>query len=569
MLSTAERHLQRLVPHCAHANAILKKTVDKGTGWYSIGNIKPKEIILSVPAASWLPYSSNFASMEAARNSEQFIQVVQNLIKNFKEVNMKASNDEDLKKLESSIHLAVKLMLDCDDNDVYLSALVSQTKDPSYVPLPITVATKDSSVLSPLNGTIAHKAVKERQLMYSYFADQLFGVGSPSADRFVWSMSQILSRALSFPASRSTGVGGMDSEIVPFTLVPMLDFVNHSSSPNAKYEYCGQQHQFTLYPLREINEDEEITISYGEERSNASFFALYGFVDKSNTILGTFQYSLQALFVRSDARDNVDRQGLSNHRLITTLNNWKLNRCSMVVEGKQEASADADIEVSDAVISISFTADLAIFQYLDQLGRAATLPVSGSEHAGFELTKPEEATAFVTSFRAAFEDVLHNSRVCVLRCEDVLACIDSGASADVDAVEPDFRRVLTLIQEKKYIHQSTAVSIDRVNATAVGAAGGLVSGSGGVHKGIINMRNEVSAVGLLIKYIDREKLRSLVAAVDGVCVDNGQYSPGSIQLRSYAQDIATAEREYWEKMLQHLKKYLVLLLAAAETDSSS
>jgi len=546
MLSAAERQLQRVVPHSAHANAILKKTLDKGTGWYSIGAIKPTEIILSVPAGSWLPYSSNFASMEATRNSPQFIGAVENLVSKFKAVNSKtAESGGSWQKLEASIHLAVKLMLDCDDDNAYMNALLAQTKEPAYVPLPITL--KTSPAFSFLEGTSALKAVKERQLMYSYFADQLFGAGSPRSARFAWVMSQVLSRALSSPANRSAGGAPTpESESIPFTLVPMLDFVNHSASPNAKYEYCGRQHQFTLYPLRQIGEDEEITISYGEQRSNASFFALYGFIDKDSSILGTFQYSLQILFAKLSS-DEESMHPVSGE-LTTYLNSWKLDQSSIVVEGGgvdgiTSASGEAAvgvIEINDALMSVSFTADLNIFHYLDQL-RPSTVFDTGSETGESDW---DSAATFVEAFRAAFEDVLHSSRICVLRCEDVLSYGETMSNTD-------FRETLKMVEEKRYVEQ------------LVSASGTGTGGSTRIGAGVISLRNEANAVSRILEYIEKEKL-ALLAPTDTTCSvrDAEPTAPGLLQLQSYCQDLAAAERLYWVKMLAHMESYLVLLLAA-------
>jgi hypothetical protein len=521
MLNAAERQLQKLIPHHAHGNAILKKTLEKGTGWYCIGKIKPGEIILSVPAAAWLPYSTKFASMEAARNSSQFIQSVHKLVSDFKEVNIKADGGADVQKLESSIHLAVKLMLDADDNDPYMSALVAQSREASYVPLPITL--KNSSELKILEGTSAYKAVKERQLMYNYFADQLFGAGSPNAAKFVWAMSQILSRALSSPPHRSAE-SVVESESVPFTLVPMLDFVNHSLKPNAMYKYCGKQHQFALHPLREIEDEEEITISYGEQRSNSSFFALYGFLDLDNNILGALQYSLQARFSSPSAGENS--------AMVTVLNDWKLDQCSVVVRGDGadggKPPSGGVLEISDASMSVSFTADRTIFHYLDEL--ELRVP------AGTANIAPADAAAFAQPFRAAFEDVLHCSRICMLQCEDVLV---SDRSGHAGLSEDGFRAALALIQGRKYILAS-----DR-----------------GVESGIISLQNEVAAVCSLVEYIEKEKLVPLASAAE-VVVGGDNASSGRKLLESYCRSIVSAERSYWQKMLVHMESYLVLLLAA-------
>ena len=108
MLGGPEKRLLLATQHYAHKCVSLRKTADKGTGWLCKGPIKKHETILRIPASSWLPYSADFAAMEAAKNSPTFVQTVKQIVKKFKTVNEKSINagTMQLDKLEASIYPA-------------------------------------------------------------------------------------------------------------------------------------------------------------------------------------------------------------------------------------------------------------------------------------------------------------------------------------------------------------------------------------------------------------------------------------------------------------------------------
>ena len=67
----------------------------------------------------------------------------------------------------------------------------------------------------------------------------------------------------------------------PLTLVPYLDFVNHSSTPNALCKYEETNRSFVLESTQDICEGEEIFINYGNNtKTNNSLIFLYGFASK-------------------------------------------------------------------------------------------------------------------------------------------------------------------------------------------------------------------------------------------------------------------------------------------------
>jgi len=68
-------------------------------------------------------------------------------------------------------------------------------------------------------------------------------------------------------------------------MVPCLDMVNHSSSPSAYYEENGKDQSVVLLlrPGCEVSGGDEITISYGDQKSPAEMLFSYGFIDSGST----------------------------------------------------------------------------------------------------------------------------------------------------------------------------------------------------------------------------------------------------------------------------------------------
>lgn len=68
------------------------------------------------------------------------------------------------------------------------------------------------------------------------------------------------------------------------SMVPCLDMANHSSTPNAYYEQNSNDSvALLLRPDVELSLTSEITISYGELKSEAEMLFSYGFIDESST----------------------------------------------------------------------------------------------------------------------------------------------------------------------------------------------------------------------------------------------------------------------------------------------
>ena len=117
--------------------------------------------------------------------------------------------------------------------------------------------------LEELKGTSVFESCMKRSVFWRDVYRRLGDVVD-SEDEFLWSVSQVLSRAVS----------GKDR---PFTFVPGLCCFNHSENPNAHIYF--NKNTFEIRASRDIDGvDNEITISYGENRSSANFLTQYGFV---------------------------------------------------------------------------------------------------------------------------------------------------------------------------------------------------------------------------------------------------------------------------------------------------
>ena len=65
------------------------------------------------------------------------------------------------------------------------------------------------------------------------------------------------------------------------TLVPYLDLLNHDNNFNTWFIYDEKREGFSLYAVRDIEKEEEITISYGR-LNNIYLYSMYGFTIKDN-----------------------------------------------------------------------------------------------------------------------------------------------------------------------------------------------------------------------------------------------------------------------------------------------
>eukprot|EP00854_Cymbomonas_tetramitiformis_P020091 gene20091-24051_t len=68
---------------------------------------------------------------------------------------------------------------------------------------------------------------------------------------------------------------------MPFTLVPIFDFLNHSNAPSALHRFNADSGMFEVVAIRPIAEGEQVSTSYSM-LSNDKLLYKYGFTIPDN-----------------------------------------------------------------------------------------------------------------------------------------------------------------------------------------------------------------------------------------------------------------------------------------------
>ncbi|KAI8904100.1 hypothetical protein EDD86DRAFT_92142 [Gorgonomyces haynaldii] len=136
-----------------------------------------------------------------------------------------------------------------------------------------------------LRGTGLDSAVEAKDLKL-FHEFQSLGLDKIDCDQFAWADFIYWSRCMETPAGT--------------VIVPMIDFCNHSLTPNAHWELeNGSMHLITNHDLEQ---GEQITISYGEKSDNELLF-LHGFALAQNTFL---ELSVSPPFIEYQMEEDED-----------------------------------------------------------------------------------------------------------------------------------------------------------------------------------------------------------------------------------------------------------------------
>jgi hypothetical protein len=186
------------------------------------------------------------------------------------------NNPVQAEQLVKSIAMAV-ILISKGDTSSYVTFLRSGAYPQNAIALPHMLQMEPSLFINCLlSGTTLQRDVMIRRQMFEYVAKQMFGAAvsifptyrrneTAWKDDFFFAMSAILSRGLSGPD-------------MPLSMVPLLDLANHSDHYNAQHCFNQRSGCFELVSLKDINDNEEVSISYGEGRDSNSFMLLYGFL---------------------------------------------------------------------------------------------------------------------------------------------------------------------------------------------------------------------------------------------------------------------------------------------------
>lgn len=261
----------------------LQNIPDLGFDLVSKGSIPAGSIILSVPKSGWYPYSADGAIEELEQNHSQLFQSILKVT----EASVPNAGQAEVVNIIRSCSLALQILRQVNSGtDAYLK-VISEGSFPwnkQVSPHPLLLQPSQNLDLF-LPYTSALQGIVKRQMFYKVFIAKLLQEGDvfpyllshgfmksdvhglDPVQQYLWAVGLILSRALS-------------SESSPLSLVPYLDFTNHSSNQNAlncTHRFDSTTETFQLVANRNIESHESLRISYGITRSTESFLTLYGF----------------------------------------------------------------------------------------------------------------------------------------------------------------------------------------------------------------------------------------------------------------------------------------------------
>ena len=109
-----------------------------------------------------------------------------------------------------------------------------------------------------------------------------------SEEEFLWALSTTSARSL---VLNNENVTEMNDANAVSMIVPLMDMINHSETPNCiilpYHDKVDDQSYVTLQSIRPIEKGEQLTISYGSDMPNTHLIQKYGFVTRDNPIKKT------------------------------------------------------------------------------------------------------------------------------------------------------------------------------------------------------------------------------------------------------------------------------------------
>jgi hypothetical protein len=282
---------------CEPLGCELRHTHRAGYALHCTRDAAAGEALLRVPRAAWEPFSCDRALEEAERSPGR-----QHLLRCAEAVEQQLGSQgvAGSSNFSRAVLFTVQLLQPAaaltPEGRAYLDFL--PRRDELDVPL-----LWDEERLELLEGSPTLQHIRQRRSFTRAVHEALFGedggsmVGVEAAaeeafestipltpvleSEYGWASSVLLSRATSGGAGRAAAAAAGGSAAPPFTLVPVMDCINHSLEPNCEYTYDPTAGDFTVTSTRTVSQGEEMTISYGP-LSNARLLRLYGFALPSN-----------------------------------------------------------------------------------------------------------------------------------------------------------------------------------------------------------------------------------------------------------------------------------------------
>lgn len=254
---------------------------DVGYDLVATADIPKNTTVVSVKKSGWFPYSADFATQEIEKNHPELFR---NILSTTNQV--LPSQSRETSNLIRSCCLALHLLQQVQSKKsayANMMASISYPWNPLATPHPLLM-NRDDLIVPYLGTTKLMNDITKRQAFYQLFISKLLQEGDTLAyllshqflahqetdpdpiTQYLWAIGLVLSRGLSSPNS-------------PLTVVPFLDFANHTNplDTNCTHRFDNTTESFELITSRDIRAAESLRISYGEARATDSFMVLYGF----------------------------------------------------------------------------------------------------------------------------------------------------------------------------------------------------------------------------------------------------------------------------------------------------
>lgn len=277
---------------CEPLQCELRHTHRSGYALHCTHDVAAGDALLRVPRSAWQPFSCDWALAEAERSPAR-----QHLLRCAQAVEQQLGRQgvAGSANFSRAVLFTVQLLQPAAELTPEERAYIDFLPNRDELDVPLLW---DEDRLALLEGSPALEQIKQRRRFTRAVHEALFGEDGGSVvgmeltaaqpfestipltpvfeAEYGWASSVLLSRATSSGAGRAAAAAAGGSTAPPFTLVPMMDCVNHSLDPNSEYFYDPVAGDFTVTSTRAISRGDEITISYGP-LSNARLMRLYGF----------------------------------------------------------------------------------------------------------------------------------------------------------------------------------------------------------------------------------------------------------------------------------------------------
>ncbi len=256
-----------------HPAIEVRRSHNKGYGLFvkdcTEGGIEENTPLVELAPELLSEFSARKSEEDARQGNEGFFQQVSIFASSV------TSSETQQKNLRGSVCLSVQLLMAAADDkhpmNPYSSFVMSHTY-PWSRHGGAHILAMDERKFQWMDGTALYKQVRSRIRLYTAISEKIFGRGLQESCLGPL-MGIVLSRAMSGSDNRGTAI--------PLGLAPVIDFSNHSETPNAQHTISLDSHgkpSLTLNSTCSISAGSEVSISYGDDRSSSSFLCLYGFL---------------------------------------------------------------------------------------------------------------------------------------------------------------------------------------------------------------------------------------------------------------------------------------------------